>query len=328
MAQEGQYPGSIWMPCSQFWKGRGNHAIRYIIIHGTATPGIATAQGIGRLFQSRAGKTSGPNDGATHYVVGKDGTIVQCVREGDSAWGNGVVTEGHDDWWGTRGNPNFETISIEHVKVGAQNQDALTAAQMEASFALIAYLCDQWNIPRRWADAMGGITGHFSIDPVNRAFCPGLYPWDDLFARLNNAGTPPGTPAVGTRGDVQTQATSSGDTSTSAPASAALSVTGVNGAGQKAHDALIELPGFAGIAVAVDQAESFVPLSGGGVGDILGWVGANMFALVVRALIILAGLVLCFGLLVALARKNDWMGDAGGDVIPLAMQGLHPTTPQ
>jgi N-acetyl-anhydromuramyl-L-alanine amidase AmpD len=103
------------------------------------------------------------------------------VREAGSAWGNGIVTAGHDPWWGTRGNPNLETISIEHVKTGVRNQDALTPAQTVASFCLIAYLCAKYAIPRRRAAAVGGITGHASIDPVQRAFCPGTYPWEQLF---------------------------------------------------------------------------------------------------------------------------------------------------
>jgi N-acetyl-anhydromuramyl-L-alanine amidase AmpD len=35
------------------------------------------------------------------------------------------------------------------------------------------------------ADAIGGITGHSSIDPVSRSHCPGPYPWDELFTYLN-----------------------------------------------------------------------------------------------------------------------------------------------
>jgi len=40
----------------------------------------------------------------------------------------------------------------------------------------------------RLADASGGITGHFSTDPVNRSRCPGAYPWDQLWAFLKGEG--------------------------------------------------------------------------------------------------------------------------------------------
>jgi hypothetical protein len=44
----------------------------------------------------------------------------------------------------------------------------------------------------RWADASGGITGHYSLDPVNRGRCPGPYPFDELFAFLNQSAQPQG----------------------------------------------------------------------------------------------------------------------------------------
>ena len=40
------------------------------------------------------------------------------------------------------------------------------------------------------ADNNTGITSHASIDPVNRARCPGAYPWDALFAYLNGGNQP------------------------------------------------------------------------------------------------------------------------------------------
>jgi hypothetical protein len=50
----------------------------------------------------------------------------------------------------------------------------------------------------RLADATGGITGHFSIDPVNRSQCPGIYPWAALWAYLQ----PPAAPQIKT-GDLK-----------------------------------------------------------------------------------------------------------------------------
>ncbi|HET8905962.1 MAG TPA: peptidoglycan recognition family protein [Ktedonobacterales bacterium] len=177
------YTPALWIPTDHF--GGWTFTPRYIIVHGTA--GGTSAQGIAQYFQGNDPPTS------THYVVGVDGTVAQCVSESDAAWGNGVLSAGHDAWWS--GNPNDCTFSIEHCKPHTDNSDELSPAQREASFALIKHLCERHDIPRRWADATGGITGHYSIDPVNRQYCPGAYPWDALFSYLNGGGTVAGVPA-------------------------------------------------------------------------------------------------------------------------------------
>lgn len=103
--------------------------------------------------------------------------------------------------------------------------------------------------------------------------------------------------------------------------------------GEQAHAALTDLPGFAGIVLALDRAESFVgyhppsapadpsvgigpaQVSIPGIGALQGdvndvsytfqWLGANALAILVRSLFVLVGAVLCFLLLYAVARKND-----------------------
>jgi N-acetyl-anhydromuramyl-L-alanine amidase AmpD len=167
-------PGSLWLPSPHYFPGRAGHHPRWIIIHGTA--GFYSAEEVGYYFQS--------TQASTHYTIGRDGVIVCSVHEHDSAWGNGGVTEGHDSWWSPTLNPNYVTISIEHVKIQRDNSDMLTEIQKRVSFRLVHNICARHMIPPRKADAEGGITGHFSMDPVNRSFCPGPYPWDELLAYL------------------------------------------------------------------------------------------------------------------------------------------------
>jgi N-acetyl-anhydromuramyl-L-alanine amidase AmpD len=167
---------AVWMPSSHYFPGRAGHRPRWIIIHGTA--GFGSAMEVGYYFQYK--------NVATHYIVGRDGIIVQCVRERDGAWGNGGVTKGHAEWWTRAINPNNLTISIEHVKPARDNTSELTEVQKEVSFRLVRRICQRNGIPGRWADAQGGITGHFSMDPAHRSFCPGPYPWDELFAFLQS----------------------------------------------------------------------------------------------------------------------------------------------
>lgn len=174
---------------------RQGHQPMYIVLHGTA--GGTSAIDVANYMKGTVGSS---NPVSTHFVIGQDGTIVQCVPLSLAAWGNGVITgtptaglgfraagdEVHrDDWWSPLVNPNFLTIaSIEHCKPHDDNSDQLTPAQQAASFALIECICDTYGIPKRFADAQGGLAGHFSMDPAERSYCPGPYPWQELFNYL------------------------------------------------------------------------------------------------------------------------------------------------
>lgn len=181
------YAPALWVPTSHYFSGYQDR--KWIIIHGTAGWNGATAEVMARFFVSNNPPTS------VHYVVDKAGNVAQCVPEADSAWGNGGVSTGHDPWWSAGLNPNYQTLSIEHVKYASDNSDALTPEQKLASFRLVEHLCDRWGIPRQHANATGGITGHFSIDPVNRSRCPGPYPFDELIAYLTGGTSPMGVPS-------------------------------------------------------------------------------------------------------------------------------------
>jgi N-acetyl-anhydromuramyl-L-alanine amidase AmpD len=182
----------IWIPSPNFDPGHQGYDMSkgFIIVHGTATPGYS-AQDTARDFQDPAQRVS------AHYVIGRDGTVVQCVDEANSAWANGIITgtpgiagDGvhHDAWWSQfNRDPNSITISIEHSKWTHDNSDQLTDEQKRASFALIASICERHGIPKGPATAAGGITGHYSIDPVKRSFCPGNFPWDELWTHLKGS---------------------------------------------------------------------------------------------------------------------------------------------
>ncbi len=171
--------GAIALYNNNYYPNRDGQKPRYIILHSTAGGTSATA--IANYFASTQ-NTSSPV--SSHYIIGTDGAVAQTVAEKNAAWGNGIISAGHDPWWSASVNPNDITISIEHCKPSLDNSDALTAKQQAASFKLISDICNRWSIPRRAADATGGITGHYSIDPVSRSNCPGPYPWDALWAYL------------------------------------------------------------------------------------------------------------------------------------------------
>lgn len=179
----------LWIPNKNYFPNRNGYSPRYIILHGTA--GFTSAEEVAHFFQTTE---NSENPVSTHYIIGLQGEIVRCIDEIHGAYGNGGVTGSpgvagngvhRDSWWTKQLNPNYITLSIEHLKLSRDNSDELTTAQKQASFSLVQRLCQTWNIPPRPADAHGGITGHFSMDPLHRSYCPGPYPWEELFTFLS-----------------------------------------------------------------------------------------------------------------------------------------------
>lgn len=186
-AAQADYSAAVFVGGPNFDAGRGGHIPKYICIHGTASP----SQDID-WWAARASTRGG-----VHYMVGRafykilgiDTQVIQMVREADSAWGNGFPSMAHPPAgcvpFFSGVDPNQETISIEHVKFNTDNSDSLTQAQTQATILLCEYLCTKYSIPRRWADASGGFLMHAQIDPVSRSFCPGPFPWGQLFSALS-----------------------------------------------------------------------------------------------------------------------------------------------
>jgi Negative regulator of beta-lactamase expression len=172
------YSGAIWLPNNNFFPNTGKKS--FLILHGTA--GGYSSQGIANYFKGTEGTK---NPVASNYIVDQAGVIVQTVLEKDGAYAQGVVT--NPNW---QSNPNDYCISIEHVKTSTDNSDALTPAQQAASFPLIKDICKRNKIGMHDADNQTGITGHFSIDPINREHCPGTFPWQELWKYLQGEPMP------------------------------------------------------------------------------------------------------------------------------------------
>jgi N-acetylmuramoyl-L-alanine amidase len=134
-------PKVIDMP-SPNRNSRDGATIDTIVLHHTA--GGGTAQDTARYFQNQKSRVS------SHYIVGKDGAIVQSVDDQDRAWHAGKSAfQGRDD-------VNDFSIGIEIVNRGDGN-DPFTDAQYEALGRLVAYLQDEYHIPR------DRITGHKDV---------------------------------------------------------------------------------------------------------------------------------------------------------------------
>jgi N-acetyl-anhydromuramyl-L-alanine amidase AmpD len=148
-----------------------------IVIHGSGSPGdvVPTADEIALYFASNKQMVS------SHFVIGRDGKIVQCVSLNDGAAANCCLEPGYDMYWDMYekgyGNLNKCTISIEHCN-NADNSLPLTEAQKKASFELVQYLCLKYGIPPT------RIKTHASLAPKTRKECPGNYPMDELIQTM------------------------------------------------------------------------------------------------------------------------------------------------
>lgn len=153
---------------------RGRADIQRIVIH--ITDGCTTGHCRTDAERARAinGTISWFQDPAArvsaHYIVGQDGEVVQMVRHEDVAYHAHTA--------------NSNSIGIEHVADAGHRghvRTAPTRLQLEASAALVTWLCDRFGItPDRTH-----ILGHSEVDTsTSHADCPNAV-WDwDTYMRL------------------------------------------------------------------------------------------------------------------------------------------------
>jgi N-acetylmuramoyl-L-alanine amidase len=166
---------------------------KWIVLHGTASGPGSSAQAIANTWA--VASANGTGNASTHILINKDGTSVQGLSLHVTAWGNCCLTDNPNNGaqyarFLPRGNQNYNTISIEHVKYDMQqNSDELTPAQRATSFAVVKAICEEYDIPKQVITvgdpSHGGIIRHRDIDALNRFYCPGPYPFADLQNFLN-----------------------------------------------------------------------------------------------------------------------------------------------
>lgn len=161
--------GTDYPEASRFLAARAGHyrvpsaprRIERVVIHITDGPTMESTTSWFRSSKNTA-KTS------AHYVVGQDGDIVQMVRDANVAHHAGAA--------------NGNSIGIEHVAISpaaARKQKRATLypsdAEYCASAALVAWLCDTYNIPVDRAH----ILGHSEAAKTTHADCPNsVWDWD------------------------------------------------------------------------------------------------------------------------------------------------------
>lgn len=174
------YPGAIG-----YFVDRGRTFVnantrKAIVIHKTASNASSqSVEQLGNYFRTNTLVVS------SHYGIGLDGRTAQYVLESDGAAANCCLEPGYDPFWDQFGGVNLNTVtlSVEHIDLTKNNSQIMPEVQIQASFNLIEY----W--VKKYAISIYSIKGHNTIDPINRADCPGsTYPWDRLMALLEGKG--------------------------------------------------------------------------------------------------------------------------------------------
>lgn len=145
---------------SQSFIGSVNFGIRkpnYVIIHHTAQE---SADKTVRTFLIKKTQTS------AHYIIGKDGKVIQMVNDYLRANHAGVGK------WGNNADLNSGAIGIELDNTGL-GTEPYPPAQLKSLIALLATLKKKYNIPA------ANFIGHSDIAP-GRKIDPYKFPWKEL----------------------------------------------------------------------------------------------------------------------------------------------------
>jgi len=163
-----EYPDAVWRPSPNFNKRPKDVAIDTIVLH-------ATGGGLEATLAWFENSTSGVS---AHYVVGKDGSIFQCVREAERAWHAGVshMPDGRED-------VNDFSIGIEIANMN-DGQDPYPPEQIDGVVGLVQYLAEKYKIPAE------NVVTHAEIAP-DRKTDPLDFPVPDLLVRAYNLATAP-----------------------------------------------------------------------------------------------------------------------------------------
>ncbi len=161
-------PRIIQLPSPNKSSGPGR-IIDMIVIHATVG---AFAPSVDWLR-----KRDRPNRTSAHYVIAKDGGIVQLVAEADKAW-----HAGHGRW-NDRGGINTRSLGLE-LENANDGKDPYPKEQLEATLWLCARAC------RKHPITLVNVVGHADVDP-KRKTDPEGFPWKIFRAALFDALTQP-----------------------------------------------------------------------------------------------------------------------------------------
>ena len=138
-----------WQPSPNF----GERLPNFVVIHHTGADSAAAAL---RVLSSRQTEVS------AHYLIVRDGTIIQLVDERARAWHAG------DSRWGSSIDLNSVSIGIELDNNG---REPYPQAQIDALLSLLSDLRRRYRIP------VANTLGHSDVAPRRKVDPGPLFPW-------------------------------------------------------------------------------------------------------------------------------------------------------
>lgn len=134
------------IPSPNYFKTCPNREVKYIVLHATAS---STTESAVRWFKDPASKVS------AHYVIGKDGSVVQMVDLEHIAWHAGKSEcEGFTDI-------NNKSVGIELVNLN-DGKDPYTPSQINSALAISEALTRYYSIP------VDNVVTHAQIAPSRK----------------------------------------------------------------------------------------------------------------------------------------------------------------
>ena len=143
-----------WQPSPNFGVRRPN----YVILHHTSND---------TLERALKTLTTPTRAVSSHYLIGRDGRLLQLVDENHRAWHAGL------SWWGGQTDMNSGSIGIELDNNGAE---PFPDRQIDTLITLLQDIQARHRIPR------ANILSHTDVAPGRKADPSAFFPWQRLAA--------------------------------------------------------------------------------------------------------------------------------------------------
>ena len=149
--------------------------IRCVIIHATKTGNIESP--LGWLCDPKS-------QASAHFLIGRDGRVIQLVDEADTSWHAGLST-----WRGMEyvnpksGNPTVNpcSIGVELVNLN-DGKDPYPKAQFDVLVELVSGACIRHGV------AIEDVIGHEDVAPGRKTDPGPMFNWTEFRARLYSLG--------------------------------------------------------------------------------------------------------------------------------------------